>query len=148
VLPIVASSRFHDIESKGNVRTFDASFRLGVAQPTTGLGRYDVVIAPGMVPDPTLLPTKPRDAPDKPMPIGEATCRTRDDKGLAVWTLRIAKEEMPGPAGDREPGLQASLMAPALARSASSGRLYRAHGLHATSPKGKRSKPERVGQHR
>ena len=34
--------------------------------------------------------------PDKPMPIGEATCRTWDENGLAVWTLRIGKEEIPG----------------------------------------------------
>jgi hypothetical protein len=30
------------------------------------------------------------------MPIGEATCRTWDEQGLAVWTLRIGKEEIPG----------------------------------------------------
>ncbi len=36
------------------------------------------------------------EAPDKPMPIGEAHCLTWDEKGLAVWTLRIGKEEIPG----------------------------------------------------
>jgi hypothetical protein len=30
------------------------------------------------------------------MPIGEANCLTWDEKGLAVWTLRIGKEEIPG----------------------------------------------------
>jgi hypothetical protein len=30
------------------------------------------------------------------MPIGEATCRTWDDQGLAVWTLRIGGQEVPG----------------------------------------------------
>jgi len=33
---------------------------------------------------------------DKFMPIGEALCRTHDEHGLAVWTLRIGKEEIPG----------------------------------------------------
>jgi hypothetical protein len=36
------------------------------------------------------------EAPDKLMPIGEATCRDWDENGLAVWTLRIGKEEKPG----------------------------------------------------
>lgn len=36
------------------------------------------------------------EAPDKFMPIGEASCRTHDENGLAVWTLRIGKEEIPG----------------------------------------------------
>ncbi len=36
------------------------------------------------------------EAPDKPMPFGEASCRTHDENGLAVWTLRIGKEEIPG----------------------------------------------------
>jgi len=36
------------------------------------------------------------DAPDKPMPIGEAHCATWDETGLAVWTLRIGKQEIPG----------------------------------------------------
>jgi len=36
------------------------------------------------------------EAPAKPMPIGEAHCLTWDEKGLAVWTLRIGKEEIPG----------------------------------------------------
>jgi hypothetical protein len=34
--------------------------------------------------------------PDQFMPIGEANCVTWDAKGLAVWTLRIGKDEMPG----------------------------------------------------
>ncbi len=33
---------------------------------------------------------------DKFMPIGEANCVTWDENGLAVWTLRISKEEIPG----------------------------------------------------
>jgi hypothetical protein len=33
---------------------------------------------------------------DKFMLIGEASCRTHDENGLAVWTLRIGKEEIPG----------------------------------------------------
>ncbi len=36
------------------------------------------------------------ESPDKFMPIGEASCRTHDENGLAVWTLRIGKEEIPG----------------------------------------------------
>jgi len=36
------------------------------------------------------------EAPDKRMPIGEARCVTWGENGLAVWTLRIGKEEMPG----------------------------------------------------
>jgi len=35
------------------------------------------------------------EAPDKPMPIGEAHCITWGENGLAVWTLRIGKEEIP-----------------------------------------------------
>jgi hypothetical protein len=35
-------------------------------------------------------------APDRPMPIGEASCKTWDEKGLAVWTIRIGKQEIPG----------------------------------------------------
>ena len=31
-----------------------------------------------------------------PMPIGEATCRSWDENGLAVWTLRIGKDDIPG----------------------------------------------------
>jgi hypothetical protein len=30
------------------------------------------------------------------MPIGEATCRTWDENGLVVWTLRIGGHEIPG----------------------------------------------------
>jgi hypothetical protein len=30
------------------------------------------------------------------LPIGEASCRTHNENGLAVWTLRIGKEEIPG----------------------------------------------------
>jgi hypothetical protein len=33
---------------------------------------------------------------DKFMPIGEASCSTHDENGLAVWTLRIGKQEIPG----------------------------------------------------
>src|SRR5262249_24614496 len=33
---------------------------------------------------------------DNPMPIGEASCRTHGENGLAVWTLRIGKQEIPG----------------------------------------------------
>ena len=36
------------------------------------------------------------EAADKPMPIGEAHCLTCDENGLAVWTLRIGKQEIPG----------------------------------------------------
>ena len=36
------------------------------------------------------------EALDKFMPIGEASCRTHDENGLAVWTLRIGKQEIPG----------------------------------------------------
>src|SRR5271157_2833646 len=52
----------------------------------TGAGKYEQV--PGSI---GVL-----EMPDKPMPIGEATCRTWDENGLAVWTLRIGKEEIPG----------------------------------------------------
>ena len=33
---------------------------------------------------------------DKFKPMGEASCRTHDENGLSVWTLRIGKEEIPG----------------------------------------------------
>jgi hypothetical protein len=36
------------------------------------------------------------EAPDKFMPIGEASCRTWYENGLAVWTLRIGGKEVPG----------------------------------------------------
>ena len=36
------------------------------------------------------------EALDKFMPIGEASCRTHDEKGMTVWTLWIGKEEIPG----------------------------------------------------
>ena len=36
------------------------------------------------------------EAPDKFIPIGEASCRTWDETGLALWTLRIGKQEIPG----------------------------------------------------
>ena len=36
------------------------------------------------------------EALDKFMPIGEASCRTHDENGLAVWMLRIGKEEISG----------------------------------------------------
>ncbi len=51
-----------------------------------GAVRYDAV--PGSI---GIL-----ESPDKPMPIGEAHCVTWDQNGLAVWTLRIGKEEIPG----------------------------------------------------
>ena len=43
-------------------------------------------------------------AVDKPMLTGEASCRTHDENGLAEWTLRIGKQEIPGHwiIGDRE----------------------------------------------
>ncbi len=33
---------------------------------------------------------------DKFMPIGEAPCVTWNENGLAVWTLRMGKQELPG----------------------------------------------------
>ncbi len=36
------------------------------------------------------------EALDKFKPIGEASCRTHDENGLAVGTLRIGKQEIPG----------------------------------------------------
>jgi hypothetical protein len=48
--------------------------------------RYDVV--PGSI---GVL-----ESPDKSMPIGESHCVTWDEDGLAVWTLRIGKEKIPG----------------------------------------------------
>jgi hypothetical protein len=36
------------------------------------------------------------EALDKFMPIGEASCRTWKENGLAVWTLRIGGQEIPG----------------------------------------------------
>jgi len=36
------------------------------------------------------------EALDKFMPIDEASRRTHDENGLAVWTLRIGKQEIPG----------------------------------------------------
>ena len=36
------------------------------------------------------------EAIDKPMPIGEAHCMTWDEHGLAVWTIRIGKQEIAG----------------------------------------------------
>jgi hypothetical protein len=33
---------------------------------------------------------------DRPMPIGEASCLTWDERGWAVWKLRIGKEELAG----------------------------------------------------
>ena len=35
-------------------------------------------------------------ASDQFMPIGEAHCSTWNENGLAVWTLRIGKQEIPG----------------------------------------------------
>ena len=36
------------------------------------------------------------EASDQFMPIGEAHCSAWDETGLAVWTLRIGKQEIPG----------------------------------------------------
>jgi len=36
------------------------------------------------------------EALDNFMPIGEASRRAVDEKGLVVWTLRIGEEEIPG----------------------------------------------------
>jgi len=36
------------------------------------------------------------EALDKFMPIGEAYCVTLGENGLAVWTLRLGKEEIAG----------------------------------------------------
>jgi hypothetical protein len=36
------------------------------------------------------------EAPDQPMPIGQAECIMWDENGLAVWTLRIAGQKIPG----------------------------------------------------
>ena len=36
------------------------------------------------------------EALDKFMPVGEASCRNHDENGLAVWTLRIGRQEFPG----------------------------------------------------
>jgi hypothetical protein len=36
------------------------------------------------------------ESPDKCIPIGEATCRTWNENGLAVWRLRIGKQEIAG----------------------------------------------------
>jgi hypothetical protein len=35
-------------------------------------------------------------AQDQYMPIGEASCQSRDENGLAVWTLLIGKNDIPG----------------------------------------------------
>jgi hypothetical protein len=36
------------------------------------------------------------ESPDNPMPIGMASCKTWDERGLAVWTLRIGGQEIAG----------------------------------------------------
>ena len=36
------------------------------------------------------------EAPDQPMPIGQADCKTWDENGLAVWTLRIGGQPIEG----------------------------------------------------
>jgi hypothetical protein len=36
------------------------------------------------------------EAADKPLPIGGASCPTRDEDRLAFWTLRIGKQELSG----------------------------------------------------
>jgi hypothetical protein len=61
------SSYFAHISQKGPIRYRDGSESIGVLE-----------------------------ALDKFMPIGEASCRIHDENGLAVWTLRIGKEEIPG----------------------------------------------------
>jgi len=61
------SSYFAHISQKGPIRYRDVSESIGVLE-----------------------------ALDKFMPIGEASCRIHDENGLAVWTLRIGKEEIPG----------------------------------------------------
>jgi len=62
-----AMSYFAHISQKGKVRCGDVPGSIGVLE-----------------------------ALDKFMPIGEASCRTHDENGLTVWTLRIGKEEIPG----------------------------------------------------
>jgi hypothetical protein len=36
------------------------------------------------------------EAPDKPMPIGEAHCTTWRDDGIAVWRIIVHGHELPG----------------------------------------------------
>ncbi len=36
------------------------------------------------------------EALDQFMPIGEASRRTWDENGLAVWTIRVGRQEIPG----------------------------------------------------
>jgi hypothetical protein len=36
------------------------------------------------------------EAPDKPMPIGQALCIGRDDAGIAVWRLVVHDAMVPG----------------------------------------------------
>ena len=36
------------------------------------------------------------ESPGNHMPIGQAMCRTWDEQGLAVWTLTVHGEELPG----------------------------------------------------
>jgi hypothetical protein len=36
------------------------------------------------------------EAPDKPMPIGQADCKTWDENGLAVWVLTIGGQPIAG----------------------------------------------------
>jgi hypothetical protein len=36
------------------------------------------------------------ESPDNHMPIGMAMCRTWDEQGLAVWTLTVHGQELPG----------------------------------------------------
>ncbi len=37
-----------------------------------------------------------RRAPDKPMPIGEASCKPQSESSLAVWVPRIGTQEITG----------------------------------------------------
>ena len=61
------SSYFAHISHKGKIRYGDVPGSIGVLE---ALGKF--------------------------MPIGEASCRTHDENGLAVWTLRVGKQEVPG----------------------------------------------------
>jgi hypothetical protein len=36
------------------------------------------------------------EAPDHPMPIGQVSCKTWDENGLAVWTLSIGGNPIEG----------------------------------------------------
>ena len=57
---------------------------LGISQ--RGPVKYDQV--PGSI--------EVLEALDQFMPIGEASRRTWDENGLAVWTIRVGRQEIPG----------------------------------------------------